>query len=109
MVLGVVESREGVECIEEILETEGLDGISIGTTDLSKSLGVPGQRNHRLVVDAVDKILAAGRKTGKHIGITVRRGESPRKYIDKGFCMVYTSLTTLVTEAAQQFLKDARS
>ena len=43
----MLESREGVEQLDEILATEGLDGVSIGTTDLSKSLGVPGDRNHR--------------------------------------------------------------
>lgn len=106
MVLGIVESREGVECIEEILATEGLDGVSIGTTDLSKSLGVPGQRNHPLVLEAIEKILAAGRKTGKHIGSTVRVGESPLQYIEKGFRMVYATLTRLLAEAAQKFLDE---
>lgn len=83
MVLGMVESREAVENIEEILGTEGLDSIIIGTTDLSKSLGVPGQRNHPLVLEAIDKVLSAGKKTGKFIGVSARIGENPKQYVQK--------------------------
>jgi len=109
MVLGVVESREGVENIEEILETEGLDAVFIGTNDLSKSLGVPGQTTHPLVKEAVDKILAAGKKTGKAIGHPVRRGESPRQYIEMGCRLVGTALTNFVVEAGQRYLENVRS
>jgi 4-hydroxy-2-oxoheptanedioate aldolase len=104
MVLGIIESQEGVENIEAILATEGLDGVSIGTTDLSKALGVPGQRKHPLVLEAVDKVLAAGRKTGKPIGSIVRQGELPKQYIEKGFRMVYASLVTLISDSARIFL-----
>jgi 2-keto-3-deoxy-L-rhamnonate aldolase RhmA len=105
MVLGIVESSESVESIEDILSTEGLDGVSIGTTDLSKSLGVPGQRNHPKVLEAVEKILAAGRKIGKPIGSTVRQGESSRQYIERGFRMVYATLTSLLADAAARFIE----
>lgn len=109
MVLGVLESRQGVEQIEDILGTKGLDGVSIGTTDLSKSLGVPGQRNHPLVLEAVDKIMAAGKKTGKVIAGSVRKGETPKQYIEKGYRMVSTSLISLVAEAGRNFLESART
>lgn len=109
MVLGVVESQEGTENIDEIMATEGLDGIIIGTTDLSKSFGVPGQRNHPLVVEAVEKITAAVKKTGKIIAGTVRKGESPKKYVDRGCRMVSIGLEQLFSEAARQHLEQLRS
>lgn len=109
MVLGVLESREGVDNIEEILGTEGLDGVIIGTNDLSKSLGVPGQTNHPLVLKAVDKILAVGKKTGKVIGGPVRKGETPKQYFEKGFRFASVALVGLVVEAGRRFLESARS
>jgi 4-hydroxy-2-oxoheptanedioate aldolase len=109
MVFGMLESREGVEQIDEILTTEGLDGLSIGTTDLSKSLGVPGDRNNPLVLEAVKRVLLAGKNRGKFIAISARRGESARQYIEKGFNMVTKSLSTLIIEATQQYLGQVRS
>lgn len=109
MVLGMLESKEGVERIDEILGIEGLDGVSIGTTDLSKSLGVPGQRNDPLVLEAMNKVILAGKKRGKFIAISARRGEKAKQYIEKGFNMITKSLSTLVVEACHQFLEQARS
>jgi len=108
MVLAVVESCKGVENIEGILETEGIDGVSIGSNDLSQSLGVPGQTNHPLVVEAIDKILAAGRKKGKPIGGLVRGGETPKQYIEKGYQMLLTSVSGLIIGAGKQFLGNMR-
>jgi 4-hydroxy-2-oxoheptanedioate aldolase len=104
MVLGIIESREGIENAEAILATEGLDGVSVGATDLSKALGVPGQRNHPVVQEAIDKVLAAARKAGKPVGSIVRQGELPKQYVDRGFRMVYTSLITLIADSARAFL-----
>lgn len=108
MVMGIAESRQGVENIEQILGTEGIDGMHIGATDLSASLGVPGETNHPLVLEAVDKILAAGKKIGKPIGGLVRGGETPKQYKEKGFRMIMTSMRGLVLVAGKQFLENAR-
>ena len=108
MVLAVVESRKGVENIEGILETEGIDGVSIGSNDLSQSLGVPGQTNHPLVVEAIDRILAAGKKRGKPVGGLIRGGETPQQYIEKGYRMLLTSVYGLIIGAGKQFLANAR-
>ena len=108
MVLADVESREGVDNIEDILGIEGIDGIAIGSNDLSQSLGVPGQTNHPLVVEAIDKILAAGKKKGKPICGAVRGGETPRQYIEKGYQMLVTSVYGLIIMAGKQFLGNAR-
>jgi len=108
MVLGVVESAKGVERIEEILETEGLDGVTIGPVDLSASLGVAGQITHPLVSKAVDKVLAAVEKTGKIIGMIPHAGESPKEYVKRNIRMIGIPLNTLVINAGRQFLRDAR-
>ena len=108
MVLAVVETRKGVDNIEGILETEGIDGVSIGNNDLSQSLGVPGQTNHPLVLEAIDKILAVAKKKGKPIGGLIRGGETPQQYIEKGYRMLLTSVYSLLIGAGRQFLSNAR-
>jgi 4-hydroxy-2-oxoheptanedioate aldolase len=104
MVLGVIENANGVENIRSILETEGFDGVIIGTNDLSNSLGVAGQTTHPRVVEAVGRILEAGKATGKPIGGVLRPGETPKQYVEKGFRMLLTSAAGLLGGAAKQFM-----
>ena len=104
MVLGVVESKKGVENIREILEVDGLDGVFMGTNDLANSLGLTGQTSHPDVLRAVDMIVEAGKATGKAIGGVVRAGETPQQYIDKGCKMVLTASHALLAGAAKGFL-----
>lgn len=71
LVIVMIESRSGVENIEEILEVEGVDGIFIGPYDMSGSYGVVGQTGHPLVSDAVFRCAAACGRAGKAAGIHI--------------------------------------
>ena len=71
VVIAMIESRQGVERIDEILAVDGVDGVFIGPYDLSGSYGVPGQVQHEFVRQARDRVLqacaAAGKAAGQHI------------------------------------------
>ena len=63
MVMALIEDREGVENIEEIVAVEGVDAVMIGPFELSISLGVTGQieeggrNDHALMVKARDRVI----------------------------------------------------
>ena len=63
-----VETVKGLENVEAIARTEGVDGVFIGAADLSASMGYLGQSDHPEVeaamADAFAKILAAGKAPG---------------------------------------------
>jgi staphyloferrin B biosynthesis citrate synthase len=59
MVVVMIEDREGVEAIEEILAVPGVDLVLEGAADLSASYGVPWQTRHPEVRAAIDHV--AGR------------------------------------------------
>ena len=107
MIFGLVESREGVNRIDEILGTKGLDGVLVGVHDLSNSYGVSGQINHPLVEEAIEKVLQAGKKAGKPIGAGVYRGTTPKELIDRGFRMVGALMNGLLVTAGKEFLENA--
>lgn len=71
VVIAQIEHIEGVNNIEEIIQTEGIDGIIIGPYDLSGSLGMPGDFNDPLVVKALKKVeetcLSNKKSMGYHI------------------------------------------
>uniref|UniRef100_UPI003101358E HpcH/HpaI aldolase family protein n=1 Tax=Neorhizobium sp. EC2-8 TaxID=3129230 RepID=UPI003101358E len=69
-VLAMIEDREAIDAIEDILAVEGLDGIFIGRGDLTVSLGAKSAGDPA-VKDAVARIMAAARNAGKPICIMV--------------------------------------
>lgn len=82
------ESRLGVENIEEICQTPGLDCIFVGTADLSQDMGHPGDVSDPEVVAAVNKVLAACQKYHIVPGIVTGTAEAAIKRIKQGFQLV---------------------
>jgi 2-keto-3-deoxy-L-rhamnonate aldolase RhmA len=60
-----IESKLGVENSEAIAAVEGIDALLIGPNDLSIALGVPGDLNNPVEIEAIKKVAAACKKHGK--------------------------------------------
>lgn len=73
IVVVMIESRRGVENIDEILAVEGIDGVFIGPYDLSGSYGVPGKTDHELVLKARARVLTACNAAGVSAGLHIVR------------------------------------
>ena len=71
VVIPMIEQKEGVEHVEEILQVPGVDGVFIGPYDLSASYGVAGDLTNAIVRQAMQRVLAAARAAGKAAGIHV--------------------------------------
>lgn len=63
-----IETAEGVENAEEIAAVNGVDCLWIGHFDLSSSLGIPGEFEHKLFKDAVRTVTKACEKHKKALG-----------------------------------------
>jgi 2-keto-3-deoxy-L-rhamnonate aldolase RhmA len=63
------ESAEAVEHAEEIVAVDGVDMVLIGTNDLMMDYGIPGEYDHRSVLEAYAHTIAVCREHGKHVGI----------------------------------------
>jgi 4-hydroxy-2-oxoheptanedioate aldolase len=70
-----IEDAEAVEVAAEILAVEAVDGVLIGATDLSVSLGHPGAIHHSDVVAASAAITAAAHAAGLPVATVV--GSAP--------------------------------
>jgi 2-keto-3-deoxy-L-rhamnonate aldolase RhmA len=82
------ETRKGVENIEEICKTPGLDCIFIGTADLSQDMGCLGDMKNPELVDAIDKVLKACQKHNIVAGIVSGTPEDASMRIKQGFKLV---------------------
>jgi len=69
--LVMIETRDGLERVEEIASTPGLDGIYVGPSDLALSLGLqPTLRlEHPPVLEALDTVRAACERAGVIAGV----------------------------------------
>lgn len=64
ILIGIIESRIGVENIEDILDAEGLGAVMIGLGDLSAEAGVMGNGFDPLVVEWAESVKEACKKRG---------------------------------------------
>jgi 2-keto-3-deoxy-L-rhamnonate aldolase RhmA len=69
MVIPMVETREALEHVEEIAAVEGVDMLLVGSNDLTAELGIPGAYDHPLLREAYQRVIAAARRHGKHVGV----------------------------------------
>ncbi|MFW6116356.1 MAG: HpcH/HpaI aldolase family protein [bacterium] len=84
MIVGIVESKRGVESLDEILSVPQIDVINIGPYDLANSMGYPCQIEQPEVQAAItvamerilasDKVLGLGARTAEAVFAQQRRG-----------------------------------
>ena len=89
--LAQIETVEGIENVEEIAAVPGVDGLWVGQFDLSASLGIPGQFEHPLFLDAVDKVVVAARKHKVALGRMVPDVATGVAYHRMGFDLIALS------------------
>lgn len=101
-VVVMIESKEAVEKIDEILSVEGVDGVFIGPYDLSGSYGVTGQTSHPVILEAKRKILKACKAKGKTAGIHIvyPDEDNVKDAINSGFTFIALGVDTVFLRSA---------
>ena len=79
-----IESRKGVENVEEIIAVEGIDVAFIGPNDMSQDYGILGQFEHPDIVAAFEKIIAAAEANGKWAGAHFGGAAPLKPWLKKG-------------------------
>jgi 4-hydroxy-2-oxoheptanedioate aldolase len=96
MLLAMIETTKAVANLEEILSVPGLDGIYIGPSDLSLSMGkpptlAPGDKE---VLAAMERVRKTTREKGLIAGVHTDGAKTALKRFEEGF-----QLCTLLSEA----------
>jgi 4-hydroxy-2-oxoheptanedioate aldolase len=111
MCIVMVETREGLENVEEIAATPGIDGIYIGPADLALSLGLPPSTRvtEAAHIKAVRRIREACKKHGITAGMHASSGRWAKQHAEAGFGMVtVASDASLLSDAARRETVAAR-
>jgi 2-dehydro-3-deoxyglucarate aldolase/4-hydroxy-2-oxoheptanedioate aldolase len=84
-----IETPEAVDIVDQIAATKGVDWLFVGPADLSVTLGVPGDFLHPKCIEALKRVAAAAKKTGKAWGILSRDVEHARVCRELG-CQLFS-------------------
>jgi len=87
-VLVQVETRSALDQLEAIAKVDGVDGVFIGPSDLSASLGHLGNPQHAESQAAMKDAVTRLKAIGKPAGILSGNEEEIRRYIDWGYQFV---------------------
>jgi len=108
-VLGIVqiESGRAVSNAEEIAAVDGVDVLFVGPRDLSHDLGVPGQVDAPIFVEALNQVRLSARKHGKACGLLVADGSAAAAKMADGwtFITIGSDSTLLASAATAQLLR----
>ena len=110
--LAMIETRQALDKLDEILSVKGLDAVYIGPADLSLSLGCtpPFDDVDKPVAEAIDMVLAKANEHGVVPCIHNGTPEAALKRIERGFRLVtISSDARLMTAGAQQVMSKMRS
>lgn len=89
-----IETAAGVENARAIAETDGVDGIFVGPSDLSASMGLLGQQSHPEVVAAVESVIRAANEAGTVVGVNAFVEAQARAYAEAGADFVNVAPTS---------------
>lgn len=105
-----IETAEGVENAEAMAAIDGVDCLWVGHFDLSVSLGIPGQFDHKDFKRAIERTIAATKKQKKALGRLVPNVELGIDIYRQGFDFVcYSGDVWLLHQALEDGIKKLRT
>jgi 2-dehydro-3-deoxyglucarate aldolase len=101
-----IESRAGVDAVDEIVAVPGVDGLFVGPSDLAAAFARRGDPGHRDVQAAIARVFDRAAAGGKPAGILAPVEAEARRYIDMGATIVAVGSDLGVLRAGTGELRD---
>lgn len=87
-VIAQIETERGLANVDAIAAMEGIDILWVGHFDLANFLGIPGEFQNPIFLDAVRTVVAAAQRAGKGLGFMPANAAWAREYKGYGFNML---------------------
>ena len=103
-----LEHEEAIRNVDDILQVEGIDVFFVGPSDLSQSMGYPGNPSappvDKAIKETLSKIVAAGKTPGMP-----GTADNVARLIGSGVRYIYTHVPRLLGAGAAVFLSAAKA
>lgn len=100
LVIAQIETVDGLNEVEAIAATPGIDVVWLGHFDLSNFMGIPGQFQHPDFLAAVRRTVAAARAHSKVAGFMASDEAWAREYWQHGFRILAYGLDHMLFQSA---------
>lgn len=105
-----IESEEGMENIEAIATTPGVDILWVGHFDLTQSMGIPGQFHDERFQNALKQVVETAKKHGLRAGIQPGSLAQAEEWMAAGFNVIsYSADFALYMDVLSQGIADVRA
>ena len=108
LVVAHIETEDSVDKLNEITKVDGIDVIFIGPTDLSNSLGLPGEIQHPRMQATLDRFVELVPGPWPALGIMVSNVDAARLWKARGARYVAIGLEAMMNPSCRNYLKAAR-
>lgn len=112
MVIPMVEDKEGIDNVEDILTMDGVDLVLIGPADLARSYGVTSEKDPPVVRDAIEHAVAVAKRVGKPLGMALHHpafNHSYRELVEMGVRFItYSTDAAVLVKAWKENLRKAK-
>ncbi len=88
LVICQMESTRGLQNVDAIAATNGVDMLWVGQFDLTQSMGIPGQFETPQAIDALRRIAEASRRHGKAAGIQPGNPHQAEAWLALGYNVI---------------------
>ena len=110
VLIGQIESPEGLAALPEIIKSGVFDALFFGPTDLSAALGHPGQAGHPDVAAALAEAAGVITGSGTPLGIFCANADEARHWGERGLTLLAISTDlTMLRGAAESVLGQLRT
>lgn len=104
-----IESKIAIDNLEELISIEGIDAVLIGPNDLSQDLGVPGEINHPIVQEYIQKLAEKCNKVNFPWGIHLENPSDLIPWIEKGMRFIMCSSDiSMIVDTGSNLVKTLR-
>ena len=100
------ETSQAMANLDRILAVDGVDGVFIGPSDLSASMGHVGNPGHPEVISAIDTALQQISSAGKYAGVFCMAPDLAQHYIAQGANFLAVGTDTMVLAQGLGELRD---
>lgn len=104
LLVAMIESKDGIDKLDEIVGVDGIDVAFLARVDLSKSLGLGGAKNHPIVRKAVDEAI---RRIVAINGIAGAAGDidNVQDVVERGARLIFVTIEDLLRHGCDAYLR----
>ncbi len=100
-----IETLQAVESLNDILTVDDVDVVFFGPTDLSSSMGMPGDITNPKVVELIERCGRQVTAAGKAAGVLARDPKGFMEWKSEGFQYICANASSLMSRAAQEYIR----